>query len=158
MSLTLKLIFYTTILSIVCACNGQSNNKEFKTMPANTSITSASPLQENIGTTVIKNATRYLSSPYVAHTLDKEIEKKVDSLLKKMTLDEKIGQMNQYNGFWDVTGPVPNNNFVQQKYADLTDDDLLYEEGKEDELFGRLQQKIGQTKEQITKWYNEELK
>ncbi|MBC5863725.1 CsbD family protein [Flavobacterium sp. F-328] len=47
---------------------------------------------------------------------------------------------------------------LKQKYADLTDDDLLYEEGKEDELFGRLQQKIGQTKEQITKWYNEELK
>lgn len=39
---------------------------------------------------------------------------------------------------------------LKQKYADLTDDDLLYEEGKEDELFGRLQQKIGQTKEQIT--------
>ena len=47
---------------------------------------------------------------------------------------------------------------LKQKYADLTDDDLLYEEGKEDELFGRLQQKIGQTKEQITEWYNEELK
>lgn len=44
---------------------------------------------------------------------------------------------------------------LKQKYADLTDDDLLYEEGKEDELFGRLQQKIGKTKEEITKWYNE---
>jgi len=30
---------------------------------------------------------------------------------------------------------------LKQKYAELTDDDLLYEEGKEDELFGRLQQK-----------------
>lgn len=44
---------------------------------------------------------------------------------------------------------------LKQKYADLTEDDLLYEEGKEDELFGRLQQKIGKTKEEITKWYNE---
>lgn len=44
---------------------------------------------------------------------------------------------------------------LKQKYADLTDDDLLYEEGKEDELFGRLQQKIGKTKDEITKWYNE---
>jgi len=35
------------------------------------------------------------------------IERRVDSLLKLMTLDEKIGQMNQYNGFWDATGPVP---------------------------------------------------
>lgn len=30
---------------------------------------------------------------------------------------------------------------VKQKYADLTDDDLLYIEGKEDELYGRLQEK-----------------
>ena len=38
---------------------------------------------------------------------------------------------------------------LKQKYADLTDDDLLFEEGKEDELLGRLQKKVGQTKEQI---------
>ena len=38
---------------------------------------------------------------------------------------------------------------LKQKYADLTDDDLLFEEGKEDELLGRLQNKVGQTKEQI---------
>lgn len=44
---------------------------------------------------------------------------------------------------------------LKQKYAELTEDDLLYEEGKEDELFGRLQQKIGKTKDEITKWYNE---
>ncbi len=38
---------------------------------------------------------------------------------------------------------------LKQKYADLTDDDLLFEEGKEDELLGRLQKKTGQTKELI---------
>ena len=38
------------------------------------------------------------SSPFAAE---------VDSLLNIMTLEEKIGQMNQYNGFWNVTGPVP---------------------------------------------------
>lgn len=38
---------------------------------------------------------------------------------------------------------------LKQKYANLTDDDLLFEEGKEDELFGRLQQKTGETKEKI---------
>lgn len=32
---------------------------------------------------------------------------------------------------------------LKQKYADLTEDDLLYEEGKEDELLGRLQKKLG---------------
>jgi len=35
------------------------------------------------------------------------IDKKVNDLLAQMTLQEKIGQMNQYNGFWDVTGPAP---------------------------------------------------
>ncbi|MDR0263533.1 MAG: CsbD family protein [Sphingobacterium sp.] len=41
---------------------------------------------------------------------------------------------------------------VKQQYADLTDDDLLYAEGKEDELLGRLQQKTGKTKEEVENW------
>ncbi len=36
----------------------------------------------------------------------KSIDAKVDSVLKLMTLDEKIGQMNQYNGDWEATGPI----------------------------------------------------
>ena len=43
---------------------------------------------------------------------------------------------------------------IKQKYADLTDDDLLYVEGKEDELVGRLQKKTGETKEAIQSWFN----
>ena len=38
---------------------------------------------------------------------------------------------------------------LKQKYADLTDDDLLFEEGKEEELLGRLQKRTGETKEAI---------
>lgn len=38
---------------------------------------------------------------------------------------------------------------LKQRYADLTDDDLLFTEGKEEELLGRLQKKTGQTKEQL---------
>lgn len=38
---------------------------------------------------------------------------------------------------------------LKQKYADLTDNDLLFEEGKEDELLGRLQERTGETKEKI---------
>ncbi|UFH45039.1 CsbD family protein [Flavobacterium galactosidilyticum] len=38
---------------------------------------------------------------------------------------------------------------LKQKYADLTDDDLLFEEGKEDEMWGKLQQKIGKTEKEI---------
>lgn len=41
---------------------------------------------------------------------------------------------------------------VKQKYAELTDDDLVYEEGKDDELLGRIQKRIGQTKEQVIEW------
>jgi uncharacterized protein YjbJ (UPF0337 family) len=38
---------------------------------------------------------------------------------------------------------------LKQSFADLTDDDLLYEEGKEDEMWGRLQQKLGKTEKEI---------
>ena len=41
---------------------------------------------------------------------------------------------------------------AKSEYADLTDDDLLYEEGKDDELLGRLQKKIGKTKEEVKNW------
>lgn len=37
---------------------------------------------------------------------DREIEKKIDALLGKMTMEEKIGQMTQYSGREDVTGPI----------------------------------------------------
>ena len=47
------------------------------------------------------------------------IEKKVSDLLSKMTLEEKIGQMNQYNGFWDVTGPTPSSGHAANKYEHL---------------------------------------
>jgi uncharacterized protein YjbJ (UPF0337 family) len=38
---------------------------------------------------------------------------------------------------------------LKQKYANLTDDDLLFKEGKQEELLGRLQNKLGKTKEEI---------
>ena len=38
---------------------------------------------------------------------------------------------------------------LKQQFASLTDDDLLFAEGKEDELSGRLQKKLGKTKEDI---------
>ncbi|WP_339889223.1 CsbD family protein [uncultured Flavobacterium sp.] len=40
---------------------------------------------------------------------------------------------------------------LKQKFADLTEDDLLFEEGKEDELYGRIQQKVGKTKDEVKK-------
>src|SRR6201994_4233218 len=41
-----------------------------------------------------------------AYAQKKDIAEKVDALLTKMTLAEKIGQLNQYNGDWEATGPV----------------------------------------------------
>ncbi len=42
---------------------------------------------------------------------------------------------------------------AKQANGDLTDDDLQYEDGKEDEMFGRLQQKLGKTKDEIVEWF-----
>ena len=52
-------------------------------------------------------------------TSTNDIDRKVDSLLGLMTLEEKVGQMNQYNGFWNVTGPVPEEGDAAKKYDDL---------------------------------------
>ena len=51
--------------------------------------------------------------------LNPEIEKKIDALMDKMTIEEKVGQMNQYNGFWDVTGPAPVGGTAEQKYENI---------------------------------------
>ncbi|RZJ92766.1 MAG: beta-glucosidase BglX [Chryseobacterium sp.] len=52
---------------------------------------------------------------------DKKIESKVDSVLNMMTLDEKIGQLNQYTGDRDATGPITNN---PDKLKDIRDGKL----------------------------------
>jgi uncharacterized protein YjbJ (UPF0337 family) len=60
----------------------------------------------------------------------------------------KYNAMNklQIKGTWnEVQGKL------KQKYAQLTDDDLMFASGKEDELIGRIQKRIGKTKEEIRK-------
>ena len=52
-------------------------------------------------------ACTFFSSQHVL-AQKKTIDQKVDSVLKLMTLDEKVGQMNQYNGPWAATGPLTN--------------------------------------------------
>ena len=55
-----------------------------------------------------------------------------------------------FKGTWnEITGKLT------QKYAGLTDDDLLFAEGKEEELLGRLQKRTGQTKEALRKQIGE---
>jgi uncharacterized protein YjbJ (UPF0337 family) len=55
-----------------------------------------------------------------------------------------------FKGDWDqVKGRL------KQKYGQLTDDDLVYSEGKVDELVGRLEKKLGVAKDKITKLISE---
>ena len=50
----------------------------------------------------------------------------------------------QFKGSWnEIKGKL------KQKYAQLTDDDLKYAEGKDDELVGRLQNRLGKTAEEV---------
>ena len=43
---------------------------------------------------------------------------------------------------------------IKQAYGDLTDDDLVREEGKDDELLGKLQKKTGKGRDELVKWIN----
>lgn len=47
------------------------------------------------------------------------VESKIDALLEQMTLEEKVGQMNLYTGFWEITGPAPSEGNAKQKYDHL---------------------------------------
>ena len=52
----------------------------------------------------------------------------------------------QIKGTWnEVKGKL------KQKYGQLTDNDVAFAEGKEDELLGRLQQRLGKSKEDLRK-------
>ena len=50
----------------------------------------------------------------------------------------------QFKGTWnEIKGKL------KQSYGDLTDDDLAFSEGKDDELLGRLQKKLGKSKDEV---------
>ena len=59
--------------------------------------------------------------------------------IKKMNTTEVKGNWNEQKGK------------LKQKFATLTDNDLMFEEGKKDEMYGKLQIKIGKTKEELHK-------
>jgi uncharacterized protein YjbJ (UPF0337 family) len=60
-------------------------------------------------------------------------------MIKKMNTTESKGNWNEIKGK------------LKQKYATLTDDDLLFADGKKDEMLGRLQIKLGKSKEELHK-------
>jgi uncharacterized protein YjbJ (UPF0337 family) len=64
----------------------------------------------------------------------------------QQAVQARITYMNklQFKGSWnEIKGKL------KQKYAQLTDDDLKYAEGKDDELIGRLQKKLGKSAEEV---------
>ena len=56
--------------------------------------------------------------------LDNDKEEFINDLISKMTLAEKAGQMNQYNGFWDATGPMPEGDYQKKRYNELKNGQL----------------------------------
>ncbi len=44
---------------------------------------------------------------------------------------------------------------LKQKFGQLTDDDVIYEKGKEDELYGRLQKRLGKSREEVNRILDE---
>lgn len=65
------------------------------------------------------------------------------SKFKMMNKTEAKGNWNEQKGK------------LKQKFAVLTDNDLLYEEGKQDEMYGRLQIKLGKSKEELDRIISE---
>jgi uncharacterized protein YjbJ (UPF0337 family) len=56
----------------------------------------------------------------------------------------KIMNTTEAKGNWNIQKAK-----LKQKYADLTDNDLMYEEGQREEMLGKLQVKLGKTKEEL---------
>lgn len=53
----------------------------------------------------------------------------------------------EFKGNWnEIKGKI------KESHGDLTDDDLEYEEGQDDKLLGRLQQKLGKGKDELIHW------
>ena len=68
--------------------------------------------------------------------------------LQKLSIMDKL----RFKGNWnELKGRA------KQEWGDLTDDDLLYVEGKEDELLGRIQTRTGRTKDEIRDWFDRQM-
>lgn len=68
-------------------------------------------------------------------------------ILEKYSLKHTIMDKMEIKGRWNEWKGK-----LKQAHGDLTDDDLRYEEGKEDELWGRIQKKTGRAKDEVVRW------
>jgi len=80
--------------------------------------------------------------------LVRKLELSIKELFKKLSIMDYLRIKGNWN---ELKGRA------KQEWADLTDDDLLYEEGREDELFGRIQTRTGRTRDEIRDWFNRQL-
>jgi uncharacterized protein YjbJ (UPF0337 family) len=63
---------------------------------------------------------------------------------RQRTKPNRLMNTLQFKGNWNIAKGK-----LKKKYASLTDDDLRYTEGQEDELIGRIQKRTGDTKELV---------
>jgi len=61
-------------------------------------------------------------------------------------LNFKIMNTTELKGNWDEQKGK-----LKQKFANLTDDDLLFAEGKKEEMLGKLEIKLGKSKDELHK-------
>jgi len=78
----------------------------------------------------------------------KKMELSTKKLFKKFSIMDYLRIKGNWN---ELKGRA------KQEWADLTDDDLLYEEGREDELLGRIQTRTGRTRDEIRDWFDRQL-
>jgi uncharacterized protein YjbJ (UPF0337 family) len=65
-------------------------------------------------------------------------------------INQIMKNITELKGSWNETKGK-----LKQKFATLTDNDMLFIEGKQDEMLGRLQIKLGKTREEIKKILSE---
>ena len=96
----------------------------------------------------------YNHDGYSVRNRSKDQIRRTIYLISQLLFNLKIKIMSAVNdklrGNWNIIKGK-----LKQQYGDLTDDDLIYIEGKEDELYGRIQKKTGQTKEELQEFIDE---
>lgn len=60
-----------------------------------------------------------VSPAFAGALVDPAVEKKIDALLAQMTVEEKVGQLNQYSSPFDVTGPAPTEGQAKARYDEI---------------------------------------
>ena len=74
---------------------------------------------QTIGFVILTSLLAACGKPSTGKSEASGIDARVDSLLALMTLEEKIGQTNMYNGSWEFTGPVPEDSDSQLKVENI---------------------------------------